>query len=472
MNVGDTLGGGTFGVVFVALDGNTKVALKKIKMEREKQGFPVTAIREIRILKALQHENIVELREIVVFNEENDRAKFKTATEFSHGDVFMVFEYVDYDLYGLLKSPGVILSQAHVRSFIKQLLEGVNFLHKNHIIHRDIKSANILIDSKNQLKLADWGLARFNPKNGNRMSNNVVTLWYRSPELLCGVRKYGSEIDMWSVGCIFAEMKTRQPILAVNGDSDLKQMELLWNECGTNLTPDTLKKYEEYPNWDKFKFTQPSEKSLRQRFETKANTAVTTSRGGVVTGSVGGAAGKKWDNLSLTLLEGMLDWNPESRISAIDALSHDFFAAEQGVIPWERLPKFENVNFARQSDVVKKQKEDHEKAVEASRRAEIRKKEAAAAQAEKSAAKQQNVVSRKRKALCSAGGGGQGGIIQSKYKIVKREKPAPPAQSADPFAVLPSDKIAAEAKPKPGPEPGAPPVDSKIQSLTVKPLIQ
>eukprot|EP00605_Chrysophyceae_sp_TOSAG23-4_P000262 GSChrysophyteH1.ASY1.ANO1.303.1 assembled CDS len=136
MKVGDTLGAGTFGVVFLArdaADNNTPVALKKIKMERETQGFPVTAIREIKILQNLKHPNIVDLREIVVFDEDKDRESFPSATEFAQNDVFMVFEYVDYDLYGLLKSPSVLFEESHIRSFTTQLLEGVHFLHKHMI---------------------------------------------------------------------------------------------------------------------------------------------------------------------------------------------------------------------------------------------------------------------------------------------------------------------------------------------------
>ncbi len=400
MNVGQHLGAGTFGVVFLArdsCDNDTLVALKKIKMERETQGFPVNAIREIRILKALKHPNVVDLREIVVFNENDDRETYKSVTDFQHNDVFMVFEYVDYDLYGLIRSSGVIFNEAHIRSYMKQLLDGVHFLHKNNILHRDIKSANILITKGNVLKIADWGLARFTQKSNHRLSNPVVTLWYRSPELLCGMRKYGPEVDMWSVGCIFGEMKARGPILAYKEkDSELLQMELLWSECGTNMTSDVLKKYEEYPNWDKYKFTKTSNKSIKTKFEGE----------------------RGWDTDSLNLLESLLDWNPETRMSASDALSHSYFYNGQGVIPPNKLLVFDNVECPRQSDVMQKHNQDHEKRIEAKRKADIKQKDMDAVVAANKADMATKAVKRRFDSVSNAGGVSTG--QEKKYKVIRR----------------------------------------------------
>jgi cyclin-dependent kinase 12/13 len=166
----------------------------------------------------MKNENIVCLREIVTYNEETDT---KTSDEmkedsiadkgFSIGDVFMVFEFVDYDLSGLLSSPGFVLSEqqaiccyrmymSQVKSYMKQLLSGVNFLHEHKILHRDIKSANLLITKNNVLKIADWGLARTVHSSEQKLTNPVVTLWYRSPEVICGSRYYSYEVDIWSVG--------------------------------------------------------------------------------------------------------------------------------------------------------------------------------------------------------------------------------------------------------------------------------
>ncbi len=151
----------------------------------------MTAIREIKILnlmKEYKHENIVLMREIVTYNgDDNDQEPTIMGKDFSIGDIFMVFEFVDYDLSGLLKSSGLNLTEAHVKSFLKQLLEGVKFLHENNILHRDIKSANLLITKGNVLKIADWGLARSMSIHPDRkLTNPVVTLWYRSPELILG----------------------------------------------------------------------------------------------------------------------------------------------------------------------------------------------------------------------------------------------------------------------------------------------
>ncbi len=206
MTIDKVVGSGTFGVVYKASDKHdgTRVALKKIKMERETQGFPVTAIREIKILKLMKnHENIVELREIVTYNgEEDDREEPTTRDKgFSVGDIFMVFEFVEFDLSGLLKSSGLVLTEHHIRSYLYQLLAGVQYLHENNILHRDIKSANLLITKGNVLKIADWGLARSTTIHPDRkLTSPVVTLWYRSPELILGSRFYGPEVDIWSVG--------------------------------------------------------------------------------------------------------------------------------------------------------------------------------------------------------------------------------------------------------------------------------
>lgn len=135
-------------------------------MERsEKEGFPITAIREIRILNALRHENIVELKEVVMFRGDEDNAEeMKASYSFSVNDVFMVFEYVDFDLAGLLASPEVHLTPDHVKSYMYQLLDGMFYMHRNGILHRDLKGANLLVTKDNILKIADWGLARsFSP---------------------------------------------------------------------------------------------------------------------------------------------------------------------------------------------------------------------------------------------------------------------------------------------------------------------
>lgn len=205
------IGTGTYGVVYKAIDKTEEdrpfVALKKIKMERETQGFPVTAIREIKILNLMNHENIVKLREIITYDKENNvdtevNQDLKSKGIFL-GDVFMVFEYVDYDLSNLLKNKFFLeyyLKDDLIKSFMYQLINGMNYLHNQKVLHRDIKSANLLISKNNVLKIADWGLARTIPPANHKLTVPVVTLWYRSPELCCGTKQYSTEVDMWSVG--------------------------------------------------------------------------------------------------------------------------------------------------------------------------------------------------------------------------------------------------------------------------------
>lgn len=206
MEVANPVGTGTYGVVYKAIDkseaSRPPVALKKIKMERETQGFPVTAIREIKILNLMNHENIVKLREILTYDREGDEREKNELKQkgISPGDVFMVFEYIEYDLDGLLKSPNFYPSPDLIKSYLHQLLCGVQYLHEKKIIHRDIKSANLLISKNNVLKIADWGLARTLPPPNHKLTVPVVTLWYRSPELVFGTKLYGTEVDMWSVG--------------------------------------------------------------------------------------------------------------------------------------------------------------------------------------------------------------------------------------------------------------------------------
>lgn len=203
MRVEKKVGFGMYGDVFRAVDITdgmaVPVALKKIKMERETQGFPVTALREIKILNSLNHENVVRMREIVTCSGD-ERDPTLPRHGFTAGDVFMVFEFVDYDLSAILKARFFDISVDLIKSFIYQLIVGVNYLHERNILHRDIKGANLLITRGNVLKIADLGLARNIPPNGHKLTNPVVTLWYRSPEVILGSKFYGPEVDMWSVG--------------------------------------------------------------------------------------------------------------------------------------------------------------------------------------------------------------------------------------------------------------------------------
>uniref|UniRef100_A0A914EKZ1 Protein kinase domain-containing protein n=1 Tax=Acrobeloides nanus TaxID=290746 RepID=A0A914EKZ1_9BILA len=205
------IGQGTFGEVFKARCKKTGryVALKKILMENEKEGFPITALREVKMLQKLKYENITELIEICSSKQTSsrDRCTF-----------YLVFAFYEHDLAGLLSNPNVLLKLNEIKTLMKHLLNGLYKIHSSNILHRDMKAANILISKEGVLKLGDFGLARplFKKLPGKMepcYTNRVVTLWYRPPELLLGARNYGPGIDMWGAGCIMAELWTRSPIL-------------------------------------------------------------------------------------------------------------------------------------------------------------------------------------------------------------------------------------------------------------------
>lgn len=229
------LGQGTFGEVKQGIQRSTgrSVALKKVTIYEVKDGLPITALREIKLLKMLHHPYIVPVIDMA-YRASTERGKM--------GDVYMVEPYMDHDLNGLLDNPSVQLPMNQIKLYMRELLEGMLYLHKNHIMHRDMKAANLLIDNHGQLQIADFGLARpFHDRDeawrnrGWKSTHNytemVVTRWYRPPELLAGQRSYGPAIDMWGVGCILAEMITRKPIF--RGTSEINQLELIAALCGS-----------------------------------------------------------------------------------------------------------------------------------------------------------------------------------------------------------------------------------------------
>jgi serine/threonine protein kinase len=194
------LGEGTYGIVYKAENVHTheEVALKAIRLESEEEGVPCTAIREISLLKELDHPNVVRLLEII-----HDVDKLT-----------LVFEFCDQDLKQHLDAHFGILDHNKIKWFLYQLLKGVEYCHKRRVLHRDLKPQNLLISKKdNTLKLADFGLARAFTVPVRNYSPEVVTLWYRAPEVLMGFKNYSTPIDMWSIGCIFAEMKKRKTFI-------------------------------------------------------------------------------------------------------------------------------------------------------------------------------------------------------------------------------------------------------------------
>ncbi|KAJ9527605.1 hypothetical protein QJQ45_025877 [Haematococcus lacustris] len=240
-DVSNQIGEGTYGQVFHGRDRITndearacstlahhaacvQVALKKIRMDTEKEGFPITAIREIKILSSMQHENVVNLREII-------RSDIHKNNNYK-GSIYMVFDYAEHDLTGLMDSNKFKFTEAQVKCIMKQLLKGLAYVHGNGVLHRDLKASNILIDKHGSVKLADFGLARtWQERQDSRLTNRVITLWYRPPELLLGAERYGPEVDMWSVGAIFAELLVGKPIFP--GSNEMEQLDKIFAILGT-----------------------------------------------------------------------------------------------------------------------------------------------------------------------------------------------------------------------------------------------
>jgi cyclin-dependent kinase 10 len=216
------LGQGTYGIVYRARHSTTNeiVALKKVILE-QKDGLPISSLREISLLRQLRHENIVQVHNIAVGP--------------SLDSIFMIMEYCDHDMAFLMdnviaKNPSEKqFTPSQVKCLFHQLLSGIQHLHKNHIVHRDLKLSNILLTRDGTLKIADFGLAR-KFKHNQPMTPRVVTLWYRSPELLLGTSDYETKIDMWSAGCIFAELLLSKPLLP--GNTEQQQLELISSLLG------------------------------------------------------------------------------------------------------------------------------------------------------------------------------------------------------------------------------------------------
>lgn len=202
------LGEGQFATVYKARDKETdrEVAIKKIKlgsMQEAQDGVNRTALREIKLLQELHHENVIDLLD--VYGKDSS--------------ISLVFEIMETDLETILNEKKIYISFAHIKSYILMTLKGLEYLHKNWILHRDLKPNNLLIDKNNILKIADFGLARTFGSPSRVYSHQVVTRWYRAPELLFGSRMYGTGVDIWAVGCILAELFRREPLFP--GDSDL-----------------------------------------------------------------------------------------------------------------------------------------------------------------------------------------------------------------------------------------------------------
>ncbi|EFO27220.2 cmgc/cdk/pitslre protein kinase [Loa loa] len=295
---------GTFGVVYRAKEKKTDeiVALKRLKMEKEKEGFPITSLREINmLLKAGNHPNIVNVREIVIGS--------------NMDKIYLVMEYVEHDMKSLMDtmhSRGKRFRTGEVKTLLHQLLSGVAHMHDEWILHRDLKTSNLLLSHKGILKIGDFGLSREFGDPLKPYTPIVVTLWYRAPELLLGVKEYSTAVDMWSCGCIFAEFLKLKPLFPGKGEMD--QINKIFTDLGTpddKLWPG----YSSLPGPRKTTFEHHHSGELEKKFPTSLV-----------------------DERGLEFIKELLTYNPTKRISAHEALAHDWFERYPPPTPPEMFP--------------------------------------------------------------------------------------------------------------------------------------
>jgi len=285
----EKIGEGTYGLVYKAKNQKTGeiVAMKKIRLESEDEGTPSTAVREISILKQLQHPNIVQLYDVI-----------HTETSLT-----LIFEYMDQDLKNYLDACGDKgIDEYTIKSFLYQLLQGIAHCHQQRVLHRDLKPQNLLINMEGELKLADFGLARGFGIPVKKYTHEVVTLWYRPPDVLMGNNKYSTEVDMWGVGCIFAEMSTGQPLFC--GSSNSSQLFKIFKIMGTptkHSWPGIVKLSEYKENFPRYK-----SKKLKNYVP-------------------------KMGKQGLDILKKFLQYDPMHRISAKAAMKHEYFADLKGL---------------------------------------------------------------------------------------------------------------------------------------------
>ncbi|KAA0063637.1 putative serine/threonine-protein kinase [Cucumis melo var. makuwa] len=296
----DKIGQGTYSNVYKAKDILTGkvVALKKVRFDNLEPESVRFMAREILILRRLDHPNVVKLEGLV--------------TSRMSCSLYLVFEYMEHDLAGLAANPSIKFTEAQVKCFMQQLLSGLEHCHSHRVLHRDIKGSNLLIDGEGLLKIADFGLATFfDPKQKHPLTNRVVTLWYRSPELLHGATHYGVGIDLWSAGCILAELLSGRAIMP--GRTEVEQLHKIFKLCGS--ASDEYLKRAKLPNAALFRPREPYKRCIKETF-------------------------KDFPPSSFPLIETLLAIDPAERMTATDALKSEFFTTEPYACEPSSLPKY------------------------------------------------------------------------------------------------------------------------------------
>ncbi|XP_015964559.2 probable serine/threonine-protein kinase At1g09600 [Arachis duranensis] len=296
----EQIGQGAYSSVHKALDleSGKFVALKKVRFLSSDLASVRFMAREIHILRQLNHPNVIKLEGLVASR--------------TSSSLYLVFEYMEHDLAGLAATPGIKFTEPQIKCFMQQLLRGLEHCHSRGVLHRDIKGSNLLIDNNGNLKIGDFGLATvYDPEKNQQLTSRVVTLWYRAPELLLGATEYGAAIDMWSAGCILAELLLGKPIMP--GRTEVEQMHKIFKLCGSPS--------EEY--WQRTKFPHATSFKPQQHYERQIAKTF-----------------RKVSSSALALVDKLLSMEPEDRGSATCALQSEFFTTEPLPCDPSSLPKF------------------------------------------------------------------------------------------------------------------------------------
>ncbi|ESW97639.1 hypothetical protein KL918_003012 [Ogataea parapolymorpha] len=293
------VGEGTYAVVYLGKQIATgrNIAIKEIKTGAFKDGLDMSAIREMKYLQELKHQNIIELVDVFADKEKN---------------LNLILEFLPSDLEMIINDKKLMIVPADIKSWMLMTLRGLHHCHRNGILHRDLKPNNLLISPEGYVKIADFGLARSLGMPNEKLTSNVVTRWYRGPELLFGAQHYSPAVDIWAVGIIFAELMLRTPYLPGKDDAD--QLVVTFQALGTP-TEEKWPGVSHLPNYNNLTvYPEPSRQELRNRFPAATESA-------------------------LDLMCGMLALNPNNRLDTEACLLHGYFKELPEPTEPENLPK-------------------------------------------------------------------------------------------------------------------------------------